>query len=97
LGYALYENLIQKEGRILNPSFIEYKVPTALEIPEMENIVVEAIDPGAFIKAKEAGEGIVPPIAPAIVNAISNALGVRIKELPVTPEMILEGIHSNKR
>ena len=80
----------------MNPSFTEYKIPTALDTPDMENTIVEAIDPNAFVKAKEAGEGIVPPVAPAIVNAISNALGVRIKELPVTREMILNAIKQKK-
>ncbi len=92
ISYALYEKLIVENGKTLNPGFLEYKMPTVLEMPEMENLLVESIDPTGPFGAKESGEGLVAPVAPAILNAIYNATGLRFKDLPVTPEMILRGL-----
>ncbi len=89
LGFAFYEGLIVKDGKALNPSFLNYKLPTALEMPEIESTAIESNDPGGPFGAKESAEGTVAPVAPAILNAIYNATGVRLTELPVTPEMIL--------
>jgi 4-hydroxybenzoyl-CoA reductase subunit alpha len=89
LGQALLEVLIQKDGQIFNPSFLSYKMPTVMETPEVESILIETIDPEGPFGAKEAGEGTQLSTAPAIANAIYNAIGVRIKDLPITPEKIL--------
>ena len=90
LGYALWENLYRTEGQTLNPSFLEYKIPTSLDIPRTKTIIVESIDPNGPFGAKEAGQISHVSIAPAIANAVYNAVGVRIKELPITPEKILK-------
>ena len=89
LGYALMEEMIHKNGAVVNPNLGDYYVPTSLDIPEMKSIIVEY--PGALgpFGAKAIGE---PPIvlpAPAIVNAIDNAIGVRLNEIPATPDRVL--------
>jgi 4-hydroxybenzoyl-CoA reductase subunit alpha len=90
MGQALYENIIVENGQVMNPSFLDYGFPTFLEMPEIGAIEVETDDPIGPFGAKEAGEGTQLSPAPAIVNAIYDAIGVDFKELPVTPEQILE-------
>jgi CO/xanthine dehydrogenase Mo-binding subunit len=92
LGQALYEDLFTERGLIMNPSFLEYKVPTALDMPEIQTTLVQVPDPGGPFGAKGMSEGCQIAPTPAIANAIYHAVGVRIKELPITPEKILEGI-----
>ena len=89
LGYALMEELIIENGKILNPSFLDYYIPTAADIPEIKPILVEAPDPenGPF-GAKGIGEPPIEPVAGAVANAIYNALGFPIREFPYTPERI---------
>jgi 4-hydroxybenzoyl-CoA reductase subunit alpha len=89
MGYALSENLAFAGGQTLNPSFLDYKVPTANQIPQIDIHHVITEDPEGPFGAKETGEGSLDPTIPAIANAIYNATGVRIKELPITPERIL--------
>jgi len=90
MGQALYENIIVEKGQVMNPSFLDYGFPTFLEMPEIGAIEVETDDPIGPFGAKEAGEGTQLSPAPAIVNAIYDAIGVDFKELPVTPEKVLE-------
>jgi xanthine dehydrogenase molybdenum-binding subunit len=89
VGYALTEELQVQEGRILNPSFLDYRVPTALDMPKIETIIVETDDPRGPYGAKGVGEMGVTPTAPAIANAIYDAIGVRLRRLPMTGERIL--------
>jgi 4-hydroxybenzoyl-CoA reductase subunit alpha len=91
-GQALFEDIIMEEGQILNPSFLDYKFPLSLDTPNIKVISVETIDPEGPFGAKEAGEGNLVPTPAAIVNAVYNAIGVRIKELPITPEKILKAL-----
>ncbi|HYB84684.1 MAG TPA: xanthine dehydrogenase family protein molybdopterin-binding subunit [archaeon] len=89
VGYALMEEMIHKNGVVVNPNLGDYYVPTSLDIPELKSIIVEY--PGALgpFGAKAVGE---PPIvlpAPAIVNAIDNAINVRMDEIPATPDRVL--------
>jgi CO/xanthine dehydrogenase Mo-binding subunit len=89
LGYALMEEMIHKNGVVVNPNLGDYYVPTSLDIPEIKTIIVEY--PGRLgpFGAKAIGE---PPIvlpAPAIVNAIDNAIGIRMDEIPATPDRLL--------
>jgi 4-hydroxybenzoyl-CoA reductase subunit alpha len=97
LGYSLQEHLLRQNGVTLNPSFLEYKVPTALDAPSIHCGLVETIDPGGPFGAKEAGEGLMLGAAPAIANAVYDAIGVRIKELPITPEKILQALAQKER
>jgi len=73
----------------MTSSFLDYKLPTSMDLPEINSIVVEASDVNGPYGAKEVGEGVNIPTIPAIANAIYDAIGGRIKDLPITPEKIL--------
>jgi CO/xanthine dehydrogenase Mo-binding subunit len=89
IGYALSEELKVEGGRILNPSFTDYKLFTTTDLPELKIAFVETDDPAGPHGAKGIGEAPMIPVAPAIANAIFDATGVRITELPMTPERVL--------
>ena len=89
MGQALLEERILNKGAMLNPNFLEYKIPTALDMPDTQTICVETNDPDGPFGAKECGEGPQAPVVPAIANAIAHAAGIRIKEFPVSPEKLL--------
>jgi 4-hydroxybenzoyl-CoA reductase alpha subunit len=91
LGQALSEELIFQEGRVLNPSFRDYKLFTAADMPEVQSIVVETYEPEGPFGAKEAGEGLAIPTGAAVANAAHHATGTAFKKLPLTPERVLEG------
>jgi 4-hydroxybenzoyl-CoA reductase alpha subunit len=97
MGYALYENLAFEKGQTLNPSLLGYRAPTANQMPEIVIHHVFSQDPEGPFGAKETGEGSLDPITPAIVNAIYNATGVRIKDLPVTPEKLLRELKKKEK
>jgi CO/xanthine dehydrogenase Mo-binding subunit len=92
LGGTLFEEMELEEGKVTNRSFAEYRIPTALDGFEMVPIFVEAEHPHGPYGAKGLGEPALSPTAAAIANAIQAAIGVRIKDLPITPEKILEGL-----
>ncbi len=92
MGQALYENVITEKGQVMNPSFLDYGIPTAMEIPSITSVEVETDDPEGPYGAKESGEGTQLAPAPAIINAIYDAIGVRFKSLPVTPDKVLEAL-----
>jgi len=89
IGYALFEELKREKGKILNPSFTDYKIMRALDVPDIKCILVETNDPVGPYGAKGLGEEVTVPVAPAISNAIFDAIGVRVRQLPITPEKIL--------
>src|SRR5437773_10023847 len=94
LGYALHERLEFEEGRVINPSFMDYKLPSSQQIPEIVPIPVEVpLREGPF-GAKGVGELAVVGIAPPIRNAIYDAFKVRSKELPLFPERVLPDIEN---
>ncbi|MCX6156021.1 MAG: xanthine dehydrogenase family protein molybdopterin-binding subunit [Candidatus Kapabacteria bacterium] len=92
LGYALIEELQMENGYILNPNFHNYKIPTATDIPKIYFYPVETNDSLGPYGAKGVGEAPLIPTAAAIANAVSDALGVKIDTLPVTPERVLKAI-----
>lgn len=93
VGYALYEEVKTKEGRILNPGFTDYKLPGPCEMDfPIDLEFVETEDETGPFGAKGVGEPGLVPTAPAIGNAIHDAIGVRIHDLPITPEKILEAL-----
>jgi xanthine dehydrogenase molybdenum-binding subunit len=92
IGYALTERLILKDGKVMNPNFLDYKMLTAKDVPNFETIVVETNDSFGPFGAKGIGEPGLVPTAPAIANAIYDAVGVRIKDLPITPEKVLAAL-----
>jgi len=89
LGWALMENMATEKGSIINPDFLDYLIPTAMDIPNITPILVEPIEPNGPYGAKGIGEPALNPAMSAITNAIYNATGIRIKELPVSAEKIL--------
>lgn len=96
MGQALYEDVMTEKGQVLNPSFLDYGIPTAMEVPSITSIEVETDDPEGPFGAKESGEGTQLAPAPAIINAIYDAIGVRFKSLPVTPDKVLEALKTKK-
>ncbi len=97
-GHALLENIMfGPGGQIMNPSFLEYKIPTARDLNDSALLEVGSPDPVGPYGAKEIGEGILIASVPAILNAVYDAVGVRINELPITPEKILEELEKRER
>ena len=97
MGYALMENLQfdEQTGACLTADFLDYKMPTAVEMPRsIKSIFIESDEPTGPFGAKSLSEPCVIVPAPAIANAIFNAVGVRVRELPITPEKILEGLNA---
>ncbi|MBI4719700.1 MAG: molybdopterin-dependent oxidoreductase, partial [Chitinivibrionia bacterium] len=92
LGYAMSENMVYKEGRLMNANFLDYKLLTAKDVPKMEAVIVETDEKDGPYGAKGIGEPGLVPTAPAIANAIYDAVGVRIKDLPITPEKVLAAL-----
>jgi len=93
IGYALYEELRSERGRILNPNFTDYKIPRITEMAfPVEVAYVETDEPEGPFGAKGVGEPGMVPTAPAIANAVYDAVGVRIRDLPITPEKVLTAL-----
>jgi CO/xanthine dehydrogenase Mo-binding subunit len=92
VGTTLMEEIKIDRGKTLNPNFVDYKVPTSLDMPEMLPILVEATHERGPYGAKGLGEPALAPTAPAIASAIYDAVGVRIKELPITPDKVLKAL-----
>jgi 4-hydroxybenzoyl-CoA reductase subunit alpha len=90
LGEACFEEVKFDEfGRVANPNLAEYKIPTALDVPPIDPVVIESNEPNGPYGAKEVGEGGIMPAIPAILNAVYDATGVRFRELPLNPERVL--------
>jgi 4-hydroxybenzoyl-CoA reductase subunit alpha len=97
LGEALFEEVqFDDRGRILNPNLADYKIPTALDMPELKTLIIESGEPNGPYGAKEVGEGGIMPTIPAILNALYDATGVQLDELPATPERILMEIKKKR-
>ncbi|MEO1199485.1 MAG: molybdopterin cofactor-binding domain-containing protein [Pseudomonadota bacterium] len=92
LGQALMEDYKTEDGHTTTHGFAKYILPTSLDIPEINSIIVEDPDPKSPLGAKGIGEPALVPTAPAIMNAIYDAIGVRVTSLPATPEKVLEGL-----
>jgi len=92
IGFALLEELELKEGKINNPALSSYLIPTALDVPSIEALFVEDAECTGPFGAKGLGEPAMLPTVAAIINAIDDAVGVRITSLPATPEKILQGL-----
>ncbi|OGO80130.1 MAG: hypothetical protein A2Y21_06515 [Clostridiales bacterium GWC2_40_7] len=97
MGYAIMEEIIMKDGKTLTPSFAKYLIPTSQDSPEIVTYIVESADPRGPYGAKGLGEGPIIPTAAAIVNAVYDAIGIRITSLPVTPEKILAELEKKKQ
>jgi CO/xanthine dehydrogenase Mo-binding subunit len=97
LGYALQEEILfDANGRQVNPNLTNYIMPTALDMPDIEVDIVESRDPTGPFGAKGVGEPTCVPTAAAILNAIHDAVGVRLYELPATPERVMAAIMATR-
>ncbi len=97
LGEVMMEEQVFRRGLHKIPSLLDYKSLTTLEMPEIEVFLVETNDPDGPYGAKEAGQGALLPIMPAVANAIYDAVGVRIDETPITPEKIIKAMAQKER
>ena len=98
LGYALLERrtMDEAEGRVINPNLEDYKMVSSFELPEIETIIVEPITPMNNIGGKGLGEPPTVPTAAAVANAVAHALGMRIYELPLSPDRVLDALEAQK-
>jgi 4-hydroxybenzoyl-CoA reductase alpha subunit len=100
LGEALMEEMVYRENRNVVhkfPSLLEYKSPTTLEMCDVITYLVEDADPNGPFGAKEVGQGPLLPVMPAIANAVYDAVGVRIDEVPITPEKVLAALRAKRQ
>jgi CO/xanthine dehydrogenase Mo-binding subunit len=97
LGLALGEQVESRQGVVLNPSFVSYRVPTALDVPEVVPLLVEHPHPDGPFGAKGMAETTNVAVPPAIGNAIFDAVGVRIRSLPITPDKLLDALRRKAR
>ncbi len=98
LGYALLERraMDKPEGRVINPNLEDYKMIGPEELPEIETVIVEPINPGNNVGGKGIGEPCTVPTAAAVANAVAHALGIRVYELPLSPDRILDALAAKK-
>jgi 4-hydroxybenzoyl-CoA reductase subunit alpha len=96
MGQALTEEMVWKDGMLMNPGLLEYRSPSSVESPEVEPIIVESVDPEGPFGAKECSEGSLAATIPAIANAIYDAVGIRLHESPFTPERVLAALRAKK-
>jgi 4-hydroxybenzoyl-CoA reductase alpha subunit len=97
LGEVLMEEQAFRKGLHKIPSMLEYKSPTTMEMPPVESILVETLDAAGPYGAKECGQGPLLPVIPAVANALFDALGVRVDEVPVTPEKVMAALEGRYR
>ncbi len=97
LGEALMEEQTFRKGVHKFPSMLDYKSPTTLETPEIHTILVETDDPEGPFGAKEAGQGPLLPVPPAVANALYDAVGVRIDETPISPDKVLKALELKRQ
>ena len=95
IGYGLSEEVILENGITLNSSFSDYLIPTSVDMPDVKTIIIESGEGLGPFGAKGIGEPALCPVAPAIINAIQDAIGIRIFELPATPEKVLMAMKKN--
>ena len=97
MGQALSEETQYHEGLAMRPNMLDYRIPTIVESPPIEVKLVESLDPLGPFGAKEASEGALHGFPPALTNAICDAIGIRLTELPASPDRLLEAIHARRR
>jgi CO/xanthine dehydrogenase Mo-binding subunit len=100
MGWAeaiMEAQLFDERGLHTGPNLLDYRIPTSVETPEIVASIVESIDPGGPYGAKEAGEGPLHPIIPAIANAIWDAVGIRLRQIPFSPERVLAALEAKRQ
>ena len=96
LGYALSERLVFDEAQNLTGSFAQYLIPTAVEVPEIDTVVLESGEGMGPFNARGIGEPPIGPPAPAVAAAIRDAIGARLTELPFTPERVAAAVRARE-
>ncbi|HLJ58308.1 MAG TPA: xanthine dehydrogenase family protein molybdopterin-binding subunit [bacterium] len=96
LGYALMEEIVCQDGQVMNPHAFDYRIPRAGDVPELTHVILEKADPVGPYGAKGVGEIGMVPMPAAIANAIYDAVGVRVTELPITPERLLLALRAGE-
>jgi 4-hydroxybenzoyl-CoA reductase subunit alpha len=97
MGQALTEETRYHDGLPLAANFLDYRIPTIVESPPIETFIVEAPDPHGPFGAKEAGEGSLSGFIPALTNAIADATGLRLTEIPASPDRLLDALQARAR
>jgi len=97
MGQALSEETQYHEGLTMRPNMLDYRIPTIVESPPIDVHLVQSMDPLGPFGAKEASEGALHGFPPALTNAVFDAIGIRLRELPLTPDRVLEAIHARRR
>jgi 4-hydroxybenzoyl-CoA reductase subunit alpha len=97
LGQALSEETRYLNGLPLGPNILDYRVPTIVESPHIEVKIVETLDPGGPFGAKEASEGALSSLIPAVANAVHDAIGIRLTETPLTPDRVMNAVIRRER
>ncbi len=96
VGHALMEEYTQVDGQTTTPGFAKYILPTALDSPQVTSVLIDEPDPKTPLGVKGIGEPALTPTAPAIINAIYDAVGVRMTRMPATPERVLEALRQKR-
>jgi len=97
LGWTLMEDMNYEDGKMINADFVDYIVPSAFDVPKIDSILVEPVEPNGPYGAKGIGEPALNPTMAAITNAIYDAIGVRITSLPVNPQSLLAAMKENQK
>jgi CO/xanthine dehydrogenase Mo-binding subunit len=96
LGHTLFEEMVYEDGHLLNGTPLLYRVPRAEDVPELECRFVENADGSGPFGAKGAGEGSLIPVSPAVANALARLIGVRFRDLPLTPERVWRALRARR-
>jgi CO/xanthine dehydrogenase Mo-binding subunit len=97
IGWALTEGYVYEDGIMKNPTFLDYRIPIAADVPFIETILVEIASDVTPYGIRGVGEPPMVPTLATIANAIHSAVGVRLRELPMTPEVVLSAIKSQEK
>jgi CO/xanthine dehydrogenase Mo-binding subunit len=96
IGWALSEDMIVRDGRLLNGTLLDYRIPGSKDVPRVVCDFVEPVEPNGPFGAKGIGEPALNPVPAAIANAIYDAIGIRFTELPITPERVLAALRARE-
>ena len=94
-AWAMMEEMQYGEKGNINPGFVDYRVPTSADLPTVESVIVEVPAPNGPYGAKGVGEPPITPTLATMANAVKDAIGVRITELPIKPEKVVDALKSN--
>lgn len=97
MGQAMCEETRYLDGLPAHASLLEYRMPTIMDSPPIDTYIVESHDPNGPFGAKEASEGALAGFPPALVNAIANAIGINLNELPITPDRVIDALIERRR